>query len=266
MSNDSISKTLIVALLLCLVCSIVVSSAAVILKPAQQANKLIDKQKNILLAAGLSNGSGDITQQFAQVEKRIVNIESGEFVADVDLESFDQRKAQKDPKTSVRIPAKIDIASLKRRANYAEVYWVNDADGHLKTLILPVSGYGLWSTLHGFIALENDLNTVAGLAFYDHAETPGLGGEVDNPRWKAQWLGKKIFDEQGNVVAKLKKGSVNPDSAVEKTHYVDGLSGATLTSNGVNNLLQFWLGEHGFGSFLAKVHAQQIVSATESDL
>jgi Na+-transporting NADH:ubiquinone oxidoreductase subunit C len=261
MSNDSISKTLLVALLLCLVCSIVVSTAAVVLKPAQQANKLLDKQKNILLAAGLSDGSGDIAKQFAQVEKRIVNIETGDFVTDIDLNAYDQRKAQKDPKTSVRIPANIDIASLKRRANYAEIYWVNDADGQLKTLILPISGYGLWSTLHGFIALESDLNTVAGLAFYDHAETPGLGGEVDNPRWKAQWLGKKIFDEQGHVAAKLKKGSVNPEIAVEKMHYVDGLSGATLTSNGVNNLLHFWLGENGFGTFLAKVQKDQNVQA-----
>jgi Na+-transporting NADH:ubiquinone oxidoreductase subunit C len=254
MSNDSISKTLLVAFLLCLVCSVVVSTAAVVLKPAQEANKLLDKQKNILIAAGLSDGRGDIGKQFEQVKKRIVNIETGQFADDeVDADSYDQRQAQRDPKLSIRIPSDIDIASLKRRAKYAEVYVVNDEQGYLKTLILPISGYGLWSTLYGFIALEDDLNTIAGLAFYDHGETPGLGGEVDNPRWKNQWVGKRVFDDQGQVTARLKKGSVSPDNELEGRHFVDGLSGATLTSNGINNLLFFWLGEHGFGPFLDRI-------------
>ncbi len=266
MSNDSMGKTLLVAILLCLACSIVVSSAAVIFKPLQQANKMLDKQKNILLAAGLYDENADVSEQFALIEKRIVNIETGEYVTDIDIDAYDQRKAQKDSKASAMIPSDEDIASLKRRANYAEIYWVSGGNGHLKTIILPISGYGLWSTLHGFIALESDLNTVAGLAFYDHMETPGLGGEVDNPKWKAQWPGKKIFDEQGNVVAKLKKGSVNSEIAHEKTHYVDGLSGATLTSNGVNNLLLYWLGENGFGPYLAKVQADQRTHNAETDM
>jgi len=264
MSNDSISKTLLVAFLLCLVCSIVVSTTAVVLKPQQQINKLNDKQKNILIAAGLYKEGDDIAKLFAKVEKRIVNIETGEYVTDIDIASYDQRKAQKDPKVSISIPSEIDIASLKRRANLAEVYWVTDTEDELQTIILPISGYGLWSTLHGFIALENDLNTVVGLTFYDHMETPGLGGEVDNPLWKAQWPGKKIYDEQGATVAKLKKGGVNTEVAFENDHYVDGLSGATLTSNGVNNLLQFWLGKNGFGPFLAKVRAEQQEAAEEN--
>ena len=262
MSNDSIGKTLTVAILLCLVCSIIVSGAAVILKPLQQENKLLDKQKNILSAAGLLNPEQDIASQFSRIEKRVVDIESGQYVSEgLDVDTYDQRKAKKDPSQNVTINAAIDIASLKRRAKYAEVYLVNDSEGNLETLILPVSGYGLWSTLYGFMALEKDLNTVAGLAFYDHAETPGLGGEVDNPKWKAQWLGKKIFNDSGEVVAKLKKGGVNPAVQFEKTHYVDGLSGATLTSNGVNNLITFWLGENGFGPFIDSLSVSVSVPA-----
>jgi Na+-transporting NADH:ubiquinone oxidoreductase subunit C len=251
MSNDSIGKTLTVAVLLSLVCSIIVSSAAVILKPLQEKNELLYKQKNILSAAGLLSPGQNVANQFSKIEKRIVDIKRGEFVTeDVDVENYDQRKAKKDPKRSVTLNDNIDIASLKRRAKYAEVYLVNDSQGNLQTLILPVSGYGLWSTLYGFMALEKDLNTVVGLTFYDHAETPGLGGEVDNPKWQKQWIGKKIFNDIGEVVAKLKKGGVDPTVEFEKKHYVDGLSGATLTSNGVNNLIQFWLGENGFGPFI----------------
>jgi Na+-transporting NADH:ubiquinone oxidoreductase subunit C len=258
MSNDSIGKTLTVAVLLCLVCSIIVSGAAVVLKPMQQQNKLLDKQKNILLAAGLLEEDKDISSQFSKVEKRVVNIETGEYVnageaetaESFDIATYDQREAKKDPAQNLILDASVDIAGLKRRAKYAEVYLVNDAQGGLQTLILPVSGYGLWSTMYGFIALENDLNTVAGLAFYDHGETPGLGGEIDNPKWKAQWLGKKIYGEDGSVKAKLKKGGVDPSVSFEKTHYVDGLSGATLTSNGVTNLIQFWMGSDGFEPYL----------------
>ncbi len=256
MSNDSMSKTLIVAILLCLVCSIVVSGAAVYLKPEQQKNKLLDKQKNILLAAGMLQPGQKVADQFKKVEKRLVNIETGEYVSEgVDIASYDQRKAKKDPKTSVRLDAEIDIAGLKRRASYAEVYLVNDDQGNLKTLILPISGYGLWSTLYGFVALESDLNTVAGLAFYDHGETPGLGGEVDNPKWKAQWPGKQIYGDDGAVKAQLKKGGIDPNNETDKQYYVDALSGATLTSNGVNHLIQFWLGPNGFQPYLEKLAA-----------
>ncbi|MOA31350.1 Na(+)-translocating NADH-quinone reductase subunit C [compost metagenome] len=114
-------------------------------------------------------------------------------------------------------------------------------------------GYGLWSTLYGFLALKGDLNTVVGLGFYQHGETPGLGGEVDNPKWKALWNGKSLFDEQGQLAIQIIKGSVDAQSP-NASHQVDGLAGATLTSKGVHNLLHFWLGENGFGPFLAKLN------------
>lgn len=119
-------------------------------------------------------------------------------------------------------------------------------------MILPIKGYGLWSTLYGFIALEGDLNTVAGIGFYEHAETPGLGGEVDNPLWKAKWEGKKVFDDEGKTALKVIKGPVDSKRAGSE-YQIDGLSGATLTSRGVSQLIQFWLGENGFAPFLTKL-------------
>ena len=253
MSNkDSIQKTLTVALLLCIVCSVIVSSAAVWLRPLQVVNKEQDRRKNILLAAGLYNASQSIEQQFSSIQTRWVDLDSGRFVAEPPPAGFDQRKAAKDPAQSRVLSGDEDLAKISRRENRALVYIVESASGFDK-VILPIHGYGLWSTLYGFIALEADLNTIAGLGFYDHGETPGLGGEVDNPRWKAQWPGKHIYRD-GQVAIAVLKGASNPASA-EIDYQVDGLSGATLTSRGISNLLQFWLGSDGFQPFLLNLKA-----------
>ena len=144
-----------------------------------------------------------------------------------------------------------DIAGIKRQEEYGLVYIVNDDQGGLDKIILPVRGYGLWSTLYGFIALEENLNEVVGLGFYEHGETPGLGGEVDNPTWKAKWEGKKVY-EDGEVQLTVVKGEV-PQGAPNREYKVDGLSGATLTAKGVDNLIKFWMGENGYAKFLSNL-------------
>ena len=247
-SNDKTSKILLVALSLCLVCSVIVSNAAVLLKPAQEANKSLDKKRNILQAAGMLDPDVSIDEQFASVSTRVVDLRTGKFTDDVDPERYDQRKAAKDPAQSLKLDSDQDMAKISRRENYAVIYLVEGEGGELDKIILPVHGYGLWSTLYGFVALEADANTVAGLGFYEHAETPGLGGEVDNPRWKALWPGKQVYKD-GTVKIGLVKGSVDPAGA-NADWEIDGLSGATLTARGVTNLVQFWLGEDGFEPFL----------------
>ncbi|MDR1351193.1 MAG: NADH:ubiquinone reductase (Na(+)-transporting) subunit C, partial [Zoogloeaceae bacterium] len=131
-----------------------------------------------------------------------------------------------------------------------------DEAGALEALILPIRGYGLWSTLYGFLALKPDLNTVIGLGFYQHGETPGLGGEVDNPKWKSLWPGKTLFDADGKPNIQIIKGGVDKTNPAAG-HQVDALAGATLTTNGVDHLLHFWLGEQGFGPYLARLRATQ---------
>ena len=252
--KESVARTLTVALLVCLVCSVVVSAAAVALKPVQTTNRLQDKQRNILQIAGLYDESRSIEEQFSQITPRLVDLRTGEFSDAQDPLTFDQQKASKDPDMSQQLTGEQDIASIRRRADYSTVYVVENTDGSIKTLILPIHGYGLWSTLYGFMALESDLQTVVGLGFYQHAETPGLGGEVDNPNWKAQWQGKGAYDESGDVDISVIKGSVDPNSP-KAEHQVDGLAGATLTSRGVESLVRFWLGEDGFGPFLDHLRA-----------
>lgn len=255
MSNDSISKTFIVALLLCLICSVIVSGAATILKPIQISNKLLDKQRNILQVAGLTDNSQSVEDRFKKIETKIVDMNTGEYVTNIDVKTFDQRKASKDPAQSISLSSVQDQAKIGSRAKYGKVYLLKD-NGKLNKVIIPVKGYGLWSTMYGFVALESDANTISDITFYDHNETPGLGGEIQNRGWQKVWHGKKVFDENFKPVFSLAKGRV--DATTSNAQYkVDGLAGATLTSNGVSNLMQFWVGENGFGPYLKKIRGGQ---------
>ena len=252
-NKDTIQKTFIVALLLCVACSIIVSTASVKLKPAQLANKQMDFNKNILQAAGIYDPTKSVTEQFEQVEVKVIDLRTGKFTQEVDAATFDQRKASKDPSLSEALPKAKDIAGIKRQEYFAQVYLVNSGDS-LDKLILPIRGYGLWSILYGFLALEADLETVVGIGYYEHGETPGLGGEVDNPNWKALWPGKKVFSDDGELALSVIKGQVGTNTPGAE-HKIDGLSGATLTTNGVDNMIKFWLGESGFASFIENLKA-----------
>ncbi|SHI11342.1 Na(+)-translocating NADH-quinone reductase subunit C [Ferrimonas marina] len=253
-SNDTFGKTLGVVVGLCLVCSLVVSGAAVALKPQQKLNKERDTQRYVLEAAGLlDKAAGKVPETFDKyIDARVIDFDSGEFNSALDARSFDAALAARDSKNSIK-PSN-DIASIGRRANSGVVYLVRDEAGGLDSVILPVHGYGLWSTMYAFLALEPDMNTVKALVYYDQGETPGLGAEVENPRWKAQWVGKQLFDDNGELAIRVVKGGADPADI----HGVDGLSGATLTSNGVNNSLEYWLGDEGFAAFIDKVREGEL--------
>jgi Na+-transporting NADH:ubiquinone oxidoreductase subunit C len=250
--KESPMKTIVVAVILSLVCSVVVSFAAIELKPKQELNKELDRKRNILIAAGLLEQGGtqsEVEELFKQVETKVVDLSTGEVIESP--KDFNQRKFAKDPETNKVLEGKADIAGIKKRSQLANVYLVRDGQ-QLDTVILPVHGYGLWSTMYAFLALEPDTKTVVGFKYYEQGETAGLGGEVENPTWRALWPGKEVLNEQGEPVIKLVKGSA------QNEHQVDGLSGATLTSNGVENSLIYWLGEDGFGPFLERVRAGEI--------
>ena len=228
--NDNIVKTIGVATLLCLVCSIVVSGAATALKPKQVANKLLDKKNNILAVAGIADSEKTVDELFSQVEAKVVDLATGEYTDAVDSATFDQRVASKDPAYRIDLSKTQDIASIGGLSKYANVYLIKDGEA-LKKIILPIKGYGLWSTMYGFIALEADANTVSAITFYEHGETPGLGGEIENKKWQASWNGKQLADASGTPIISLIKGTVGPATA-NAEYKIDGLAGATLTSNG----------------------------------
>lgn len=253
-SNDTIKKTFIVATVLCLVCAVVVSTAAVLLRPLQEQNRQADIQRNILDIAGLLEEGPSVQEQFEQVESRVINLETGTYTDEVDPEDYDQLAAARDPETSNQLARQQDIAGISRKEQYGKVYEVRE-NGELQTIILPIRGYGLWGTLYGFIALEAESYEVVGLGYYEHKETPGLGGEVDNPRWKRQWTGKSIYGEDlGTVELSLVKGEVEPADP-DADYKVQGLTGATLTTRGVQNMVEFWMGEQGYAKFLRNLRA-----------
>lgn len=256
LKNDSLEKTVAIALSLCFVCAILVSFSAVALKPLQVYNKERDMKENILDVAGLLDENLDIDEAFAQkIEAKLVNLETGDYVEDMNPAEYDQRKAAKDPAQSAPIPKDKDIAQIRVKPKIAKIYLVKDGD-RIKSIILPVSGYGLWSTLYGFLSLEPDGQTVQSINFYDQAETPGLGGEVVNPNWRALWKGKQVYaatdSEFSEPVLALIKGTVDPNKPGAENQ-VDGLAGATLTSTGVTNLIKYWMSNEGFAPYLNKV-------------
>ncbi len=252
MQRDSIQNTFIVATGVCVFWSVLVSAAAVGLRQRQKENKIAERRRNILVAADLYDETVPLDEAFKQVEAKIVDLATGEYVGESELnpEQFDQRTAAKDPELGIAIKPEHDLARIKRREKYSFVYRIVK-DDKLDQVVLPINGKGLWSTLYGFIALDADMETIRGITFYEHKETPGLGGKVDDVKWKEKWVGKLAFDDGGNVQIKVARGTVDPNRP-EAKHQVDGIAGATLTAVGVSNLVQYWLGENAFGPFLEK--------------
>jgi Na+-transporting NADH:ubiquinone oxidoreductase subunit C len=240
--KETLGKTIGVVLAVCLVCSIIVAGSAVGLRDLQNTNAAIDQQSNIIEAAGLiDKANGDIAGTYEKyVEERFVDLSTGQFV-EVD-KNFDMYKAAKEAKYSVKVEN--SNVGFQYRSSVANIFLVKDEAGEVNRIILPVNGSGLWDMMYGYLALDVDGNTVRELVYYKQKETPGLGGEVQNPSWKAQWNGKKLFKD-GDVAIQVKK---NADSSSD--YVVDALSGATLTSNGVQNTLSYWAGDNGYGPFL----------------
>ena len=248
MDNNSITKTLIVIILLCAVCSIVVSTVAVNLRSLQQANVKSEIDRGILEVAGISRPNVDEKHLLKMVKSRIVDLSTGQFVDTISADSFDISDAISDPEMTRVLSAQEDVALIGRLPKYMKVSLIY-RDDRLLRIVLPIYGYGLWSTLYGFIALNRDGNTIYGLKFYQHKETPGLGGRVDSPTWRAQWRGKRIYDDRGKVL--LTVGKCRSAGAYKAKNYrLDGLSGATITSCGVDNIIHFWFDKQAYGRFL----------------
>lgn len=244
-NKETVGKTLGFVFVVCLVCAALVSVSAIGLKPLQQANKLLDKQTKILEASGLLADAGkDIVGTYnKRVVAKMIDLKTGAII-EGDTDNFDERSDSRNKAKSTK-PSN-DIAGLNRRADSAVVYLVKNEQGQLDTIVLPIVGSGLWDLMYGFVGLAPDFNTVKSVVYSDLKETPGLGAEVLNPKWKALWPGKKMFNEQGDIAIKLVKGG----SKQGDIHGVDALSGATLTSNGVEHTLHFWLGDEGYGPFI----------------
>ncbi|MBU0943882.1 MAG: Na(+)-translocating NADH-quinone reductase subunit C [Proteobacteria bacterium] len=253
MAEASAAKPFYSALLLAFVCSLLVAGAAVKLRPLQEANRLLDQKKNILYAAGLYREGKSVEELFASIETRVVELASGRYVPaeEIDPASYRQLKAALREDGGHPLDSKVDIAGMRRLEKYSLVYLVKHGE-QLEQIILPVRGKGLWSTMYAYVAVAGDLSTIRGVSFYEHGETPGLGGEIENRRWNEGWQGKRLYNPEGEMELKVIKGKVVA-SGDQAFYQIDGLSGATLTSKGVSNLLEFWFGDHGFKPYFRQL-------------
>lgn len=256
--KESTARVLLTVLILAVVCSTLVAGAAVGLRERQEANRRLDQQRNILMAAGVYQTGADVEQLFAAVDTRIVRLADGAFMPpeEIDPAAFDPLQAATGAETGRRLSREEDLAGLGRRENYAPVYFFWNEDGSLASLVLPIRGRGLWSLMHGYVALSADLNTVGGVTFYRHGETPGLGGEIENPTWQQGWRGKQVYDQAGEAALRVIKGPAPPGEAGR--HRIDGISGATLTLDGVSDLLTFWFGPHGYRPLLERLATEGV--------
>ncbi|WOH39137.1 Na(+)-translocating NADH-quinone reductase subunit C [Thalassotalea fonticola] len=247
--KESFIGTVGFVMVVCLVCAALVSVSAVQLKPLQTANKLLDKQTKILEASGLlelGQEKGIVPTYNQFVTAKMIDVATGDYI-DGNADLFEERRDARDAEKSSK--PNNDIAGISRRADTQVVYLVTDGSGSVNTVILPIVGSGLWDLMYGFIGLEADMNTVKSVVYSDHKETPGLGAEVMNPKWKALWPGKKMYDDNGDIAIRIVKGGAKSGDM----HGVDALSGATLTSVGVEKTIHFWLGEEGYGPYISNI-------------
>lgn len=253
MAEESPARPFYTVLVLAFVCSTLVSGAAIGLRPMQEENRKLDMKKNILRSAGLYNQDKSIDAMFANIETRIIELANGEFVPEnaISPDSYNQLQAALSDDFSRPLERDEDIAGLGRLEKYSLVYLVRDGTG-ITQVILPVRGKGLWSTMYGYVALDADMKTIRGISFYEHGETPGLGGEIENKKWLAGWEGKKMYGPDDKVRLQVVKGNA-ADSGTAAQYEIDGLSGATMTAKGVNDLMQFWFGDHGFKPFIERL-------------
>ncbi len=254
-NTNSSSYVIKFATITCLVCALLVAVAAVGLRGIQNQNKLNEKRLNILVASGLAQpgeklSNKQIDERFQDVIPVVVNLKTGDLVKDIDASNYDMYAVAKSPAGEA---LRDDPASIQRIAKDGSAYLVL-ADGKLKNVVIPIQGYGLWSTMYGFTALDLSASPakIVGISFYQHAETPGLGGEIVNPTWQAKWKDKVPFNDAGQPIIKLAK------TGAKNEHEVDSLSGATLTSRGVENMVNFWLGASAYKPFIEQVQAGKI--------
>ncbi len=255
MAEEHPLKPFYSVLVLAFACSALVAAAAVGLKPLQEANKSLDQKKNILAAAGLYDAGIGVEEQFSSIETRLVELDTGAFVEvqNIDPAGYDQLDAARQEQFGKSLSSEDDIAGIRRQEKYSLVYLVKDGDS-LQQVVLPVRGKGLWSTMYGYVAVDADLNTIRGVSFYEHGETAGLGGEIENPRWQQGWQDKELYGQDSDVALAFVKNRAQ-SSPDEQIHQIDALSGATLTTQGVENMMQFWFGDHGFKPFFEQLRS-----------
>lgn len=251
--NDDRVKTFGVAVMVAFICAIIISATSVTLKPLQDAHLEAERAARIEAMLDTLPGMRGLMEEtgVTALQTRMISLADGRFAPEIDPATFDAQAAADTPETSIAIPPDADVAGLKRRENHAPVYLL-ERDGDLMLLVLPMRVSGYQSTITAMLALQPDLRTIAALTITGQGETPGLGARIAEPEWASLWPGKEIANEDGEIVIEVVRGQATGP------YQVDGISGATRSSNAVGAMLEFWLGDLGFGPFLDRLESEGI--------
>lgn len=223
MNKDSNIYTLLYASGMVILVAFILAFASESLRPQQAKNEAVDKMRQILASIHITSTNANAEELYKQyiTDAYIVDASGNR----VDGNAFDTELADE-----LRKPAE---------QRYYPVYEAS-IDSEVK-YILSLRGAGLWGALWGFISLDADKNTIYGAGFGHEGETPGLGAEIDRPEFSQHFVGKKIFNESGNFVS---IAIVKPGKMTQGQDYVDGISGGTITSQGVENMIKSSLGAY----------------------
>ncbi len=207
------------ALTICLSCSIILSAVAAGLRDRQERESELDRKRNVLLAFGQEIRDPDTGRRLSgEVVESIFTSNIREIFFDVD--------------TGEKVPAdQVSQQALQDRRQRPLFFW--EEDGRPVRFAFPTSGPGLWAPIYGFLALESDLNTIAGITFYRHGETPGLGGEIEREWFQSQFVGQRMMADGEPVQFQVIQGGVSGRYPDGNPHAVDGISGATMTGRAV---------------------------------
>jgi Na+-transporting NADH:ubiquinone oxidoreductase subunit C len=209
------------------------ASVAMLLKPAQDKNVAIEKMRNILAAANIEASADNAIELFDKyiIEEEALSPE-GEVVG-----VYKGQKLEKGDIRPFEINLKEELYKHSKGQEFILPLYIAEINGK-KLYIFPMQGRGLWGPVYGNLALEDDFNTVGGSMFGHDKETPGLGAEIQNTEFEQQFIGKKIFDDKGAFTSiKVMKGASKIMTAEQLVHGVDAISGGTITSNGVSDMI-----------------------------
>lgn len=241
--NESRAKTLAMAFLVSAACALMVSAATVILRPIQSANRAAEEQARLeALIAGIPGMANLLGRSGGTLGTVVIDLDRGAAAQDVTTETLAAALSETENWTGLD-PAE-DLAGLGQRPDYAQIFLLRDAAGEISLALLPVSGAGYNGPIDAILALQDDMNTVAGLTVTGQSETPGLGARIEEPAWLSQFPGTRLVDASGEIRFAVARGSAGNE------YEVDGITGATRTSNAMTRIVRFWLGPQGYGPLI----------------
>lgn len=244
--NESRVKTLCVAFIVSAACALMVTAATVVLRPIQAQNRAAEQEARLEALITAVPGVAELVGAAggAALSTVVVDLRRGTAASEITPQNL--QSALADPANWTEIAPGDDVAGIRSRPDFAQIYLLREGE-RVSLAILPIVGTGYNGRIQALLALDGDMQTLAGIAITEQSETPGLGARIEEPRWQLSFAGKQLFDAAGRARFAVARGQARTD------HEVDGITGATRTSNAITQMVRFWVGPHGYGPLMAAI-------------